>query len=299
MRKNIILGCVIAVILLLIIGTPIRYLLSCFAIVGVSMVSAEIAERNNMLGGGSPFASVIRPRTGSRPTRFSQTMMMWNDALAKLESDDDRQAVADARHKTEEYMRKIYKKITGADIYEVHFEDDPKLIPWLVHKVTYDVAGYGTNISFNLGMSVDGYDAKARIALEYHGPLHYRCASKDPSESELVELITMACNDDAKIRSAKENKTPLIVIPYTVEVNRLEDYIRSRLWDLQKNGDYSVEGRPAIPEPSKIDYMDEVKVERMKLPQNVINSRTGRSFTYGDCVRVMGKGEYFRLMRNR
>jgi len=76
-------------------------------------------------------------------------------------------------------------------------------------------------------LEIDCYCDELKLGIEYNGPQHYYYnphfhASKDA-------FYNSKYRDELKARLCAKNGVKLIVVPYTVDINDIEDYIRQRI----------------------------------------------------------------------
>lgn len=76
-------------------------------------------------------------------------------------------------------------------------------------------------------LEIDCYCEELKLGIEYNGIQHYKYtpyfhASKDA-------FYNTKYRDEMKQRLCKNNGIKLIVVPYTVKVNEIEDYLKSRI----------------------------------------------------------------------
>lgn len=112
------------------------------------------------------------------------------------------------RKKTEDKCRDIFEKITNKPF--------PTTRP-----------GFLMNPETGKNLELDGYNPELQLAFEYSGRQHYKYVSAfHSSETDLHEQVK---RDTLKAQLCKENGIHLIVIPYTVHEDVLEDYIKDKI----------------------------------------------------------------------
>lgn len=112
------------------------------------------------------------------------------------------------RSKFEDRITKIFEKITGKSF--------PTAYPsWLNYK--------------GKSLELDGYNDELKIAFEAQGPLHTKYF---PLQEEFGKYYERVQADKAKIELCEKNGVKLIIIDITIPTHLLEDYIKSRLYDI-------------------------------------------------------------------
>jgi hypothetical protein len=84
-------------------------------------------------------------------------------------------------------------------------------------------------------LEIDGYNVWLGLAFEVQGPQHTEFNNK--LDSDYKAYYKRLCNDAAKRKLAREYGVGLISVDYRVPKHLLDDYIKSRIYDLcnQKN----------------------------------------------------------------
>ena len=114
---------------------------------------------------------------------------------------------------TEEHARKLFHDITGKYFITTHS------LPWLKDPET----------SHNL--ELDGYNAELSMAFEYQGKQHYECTYLNQYNSLKLENIKR--KDKLKLKLCAENNVDLIVIPYTIDIQNMESFIRTKIEEIR------------------------------------------------------------------
>lgn len=86
------------------------------------------------------------------------------------------------------------------------------------------------NAITNSNLELDCYCDKLKIAIEYNGRQHYEYTPYFHSSRDA--FYTIKYRDEMKARLCRENNVTLIVVPYTVPVNRIEPYIQTEFLKL-------------------------------------------------------------------
>jgi hypothetical protein len=81
---------------------------------------------------------------------------------------------------------------------------------------------------FNL--ELDCYDESLKLALEYNGVQHYKFVPYFHKNKEA--FYNQKYRDDMKRRICKENNINLIEVPNTVNVDKIEGFIKDKLYEL-------------------------------------------------------------------
>lgn len=152
--------------------------------------------------------------TGSKGSYMDHTQLLWNEALNTLGIipvgyPAEHPKVSNNRESSGEMeCRRVAEMLTGKPF--------PKRRPdFLRNHVT------GANLE------IDCYCEDLKIGIEYNGKQHYQYipyfhASKDA-------FYTTKYRDEMKARLCKENGVNLIIVPYTVAVNDIEEYLKHKL----------------------------------------------------------------------
>lgn len=77
-------------------------------------------------------------------------------------------------------------------------------------------------------LELDCYNEKLKIAVEYNGRQHYEFVPFFHNNSKAV-FQNQQYRDEFKRRVSKENGIFLIEVPYTVELDQIEDFIKNAL----------------------------------------------------------------------
>jgi len=78
-------------------------------------------------------------------------------------------------------------------------------------------------------LELDGYNEKLKLAFEYQGQQHYNFSPYFHKSQE--DFAKQTYRDKRKKELCKQHDITLIEIPYNIEYNDLEDYIRMKLYD--------------------------------------------------------------------
>lgn len=76
-------------------------------------------------------------------------------------------------------------------------------------------------------LEIDCYCDELKIGIEYNGRQHYQYVPHFHSSKDA--FYTTKYRDEMKSRLCKENGVKLIVVPYTVEVKDIENYLKKLL----------------------------------------------------------------------
>lgn len=76
-------------------------------------------------------------------------------------------------------------------------------------------------------LEIDCYNSELKIAVEYNGIQHYEYKPFFHKNKEA--FLNQKYRDDMKRRICKENGITLIEVPYTVKIEDIEKFLRSRL----------------------------------------------------------------------
>lgn len=76
-------------------------------------------------------------------------------------------------------------------------------------------------------LELDCFNPGYRLAIEYNGVQHYEFPNRYHKTEE--EFLAYRARDEFKRRQCNEHGVHLIVIPYTVKLTEIPDFIRSRL----------------------------------------------------------------------
>jgi hypothetical protein len=113
--------------------------------------------------------------------------------------------------KMERKVRKIFKEIFNAKFPTSR----PK---WLINPLT------------NSQMHLDGYNWKLKLAFEYNGSQHYRFTKY--FHRNYQEFLDQQKRDIIKKELCKARKITLIVVPYTIDTEKLGDYIITEYFNI-------------------------------------------------------------------
>lgn len=81
-------------------------------------------------------------------------------------------------------------------------------------------------------LEIDAYNDKLKIGVEYNGKQHYNYT---PGwHASYKDFAKMQERDELKRKRCRENGITLIEIPYTIELNNIETYLRTELKKLGK-----------------------------------------------------------------
>jgi hypothetical protein len=97
-------------------------------------------------------------------------------------------------------------------IYNTNFQVQVRNLPWLKNPKT------GRNLELDL------YSPELKIACEYHGKQHYQVVKRFHPKGK-VDLQYQQWKDNLKYDLCNEAGVYLITVPYTVPLDRIEDFI--------------------------------------------------------------------------
>jgi len=142
----------------------------------------------------------------------------WNDSLSKpkkphkspsypkkqkIAANEDRVITRQKCSKGERECRRVLEKIFQAPF--------PTVEPWwLINPATGE------------RLEIDAYNKEIGIGLEYHGKQHYNQESFAQTDEQFA---SQNARDDVKFRLCQENDVYLIIVPYTVPLEQIEEYI--------------------------------------------------------------------------
>lgn len=105
------------------------------------------------------------------------------------------------------------------DIFESLFDTDfPKIRPDFI-----------VNTKTGKRLELDGYNEKLKLAFEYQGQQHYNFSPYFHKTQE--DFTNQVYRDKIKKEACDKKGITLIEIPYNIEYNDLEDYIKMKLFD--------------------------------------------------------------------
>ena len=113
------------------------------------------------------------------------------------------------KYTTEDYIKQLVFEITNHHFYKT------RSLSWLVDDIT------GNNLELDL------YNVYLKIAFEYQGKQHYELTFHN--DFDPIKLENIKRKDDLKIKLCKENNIKLVVIPYTIQLNKLYEYIKGMI----------------------------------------------------------------------
>ncbi len=111
--------------------------------------------------------------------------------------------------KGEEECRRAIEKLTG------------KAFPQSRPSFLYSAINGGHNLE------LDCYCPELKLAIEYNGRQHYEFNPYFHKNKEA--FLNTRYRDDMKERLCRENGVRLIVVPYTVKITKIYDYIKDKL----------------------------------------------------------------------
>ena len=145
--------------------------------------------------------------------------------------------VKSPRSKSEAHAVKTLEEITGLEF--------PTAFPsWLVDDTDKEADKKdGTNRKkSNTVLELDGYNEKAKIALEFSGPLHTKWY---PDKETYASYLKRVKRDILKMELCKKNGVSLIIIDAALPRIHMRAYLKSRLYDIgwitEKPFDYILE----------------------------------------------------------
>ena len=92
-------------------------------------------------------------------------------------------------------------------------------------------------------LHLDGYNIKLRLAFEYNGPQHYEFTR--PYHKTYQDLNSQRNRDDFKIKQCDSKNVDLIIIPYTVKIDKMQEEIKKQ---------YESKTKKKLPAMPKYDY---------------------------------------------
>jgi len=91
---------------------------------------------------------------------------------------------------------------------------------------------------------LDGYSEELKISFEYNGEQHYRRVEKFSSAKYSLSFDQMQINDKLKEAACKKYGVKLIVVPFSVKLGEMHEYILEKCKKL----------RIKIPNSNKLNY---------------------------------------------
>ena len=166
-----------------------KFLLLCFACIGVIIIAGIIQISTNNKGSWSKYF-MLEQHT-KLPFK-SQVQNKQTDSKGEIE----------CRRVLENMFRRSFKK------YRPDFLNNPV-----------------TGGSFN--MELDCYNPELKLAVEYSGKQHYEYVPYFHKNKEA--FLNQKYRDELKRRMCKDNMITLIEVPYTVKLQDIEDYLSKKL----------------------------------------------------------------------
>lgn len=151
---------------------------------------------------------------GNRGTYMNHSNLIWTEALKELNV----QPVYYYKHKKhntnsagETECRRVAEQLTGFRF--------PKARPdFLKNEIT------------NANLELDCFCSELGIGIEYNGKQHYEYVPHFHSSRDAFYNIKY--RDQIKKRLCEENGIDLIVVPYTIRIDDIEDFIRQKLYTI-------------------------------------------------------------------
>jgi transcription elongation factor Elf1 len=120
-------------------------------------------------------------------------------------------------------------------------------IPWLVNKRGH-------------AMELDGYNADLSLAFEHNGQQHYEL---DGFFHKRAETLALRLEDDyEKIRLCRENGVKLIIIPFSVRIDDIQEYVLKELAKVGVTPRNTTSFEPGILAPSRMEKLRQYAIFR-------------------------------------
>lgn len=148
--------------------------------------------------------------------RYLKNYKEWNsfDIEKKVAGTDDNQVKKSKpkiKGKYENKCREVFE-----NIFQTEF---PKIRP-----------GFLRNNKTGKNMELDGYNGDLKLAFEYQGQQHYNFSPYfHKTEEKFAEQVY---RDRLKKELCEKNEIKLVEIPFNIEYDDLEDYIKMKLHEL-------------------------------------------------------------------
>jgi len=161
--------------------------------------------------------------TGSKGTYMDHTHLLWNEALNTLGFPVDiptglptglptgghSEVISRPRESSGEMeCRRVAEMLTGRPF--------PKKRPDFLRNSVTDA-----------NLEIDCYCDELKIGIEYNGKQHYHYTPYFHSSKDA--FYTTKYRDEMKARLCKENGVNLIIVPYTVDIKDIEEYLKQKL----------------------------------------------------------------------
>jgi hypothetical protein len=154
--------------------------------------------------------------SGEKGTYVDHTPMMWtllgkkksfknNNNITRHDINDNKQPF---ESKGEAECRRIAELVTGKPF--------PKARP-----------SFMQNVVSGQNLELDCYNDELKIAIEYNGEQHYKYVPHFHSSKDA--FYNMKYRDEMKTRLCEQNGIKLVIVPYTVKLNDIENFLREAL----------------------------------------------------------------------
>jgi hypothetical protein len=149
--------------------------------------------------------------SGEKGTYVDHTPMMWtllgkkmNEKSSFKKTDNNKPFES----KGEAECRRVAELVTGKPF--------PKARP-----------SFMQNVVSGQNLELDCYNDELKIAIEYNGEQHYKYIPHFHSSKDA--FYNMKYRDEMKTRLCEQNGVKLVIVPYTVKLNDIENFLREEL----------------------------------------------------------------------
>jgi hypothetical protein len=144
--------------------------------------------------------------SGEKGTYVDHTSMMWTLLGKKKSFKTNNTKPFESKGEIE--CRRVAELVTGKPF--------PKARP-----------SFMQNVVSGQNLELDCYSDKLKIAIEYNGEQHYKYTPHFHSSKDA--FYNMKYRDEMKARLCKQNGIRLVIVPYTVKLNDIENFLREAL----------------------------------------------------------------------
>lgn len=148
--------------------------------------------------------------TGSKGTYMDHSQLLWNEVVNTLKSPfvGEKPQYSPRESSGEIECRRVAELLTGKPF--------PKQRPdFLKNSIT------------SANLEIDCYCDELKLGIEYNGEQHYRYIPYFHSSKDA--FYNTKYRDEMKERLCKENGVKLVIVPYTVSVKDIEEYLKQKL----------------------------------------------------------------------
>jgi hypothetical protein len=146
--------------------------------------------------------------SGEKGTYVDHTPMMWTLLGKKKSFKNNRRDNKPFESKGEAECRRVAELVTGKPF--------PKARP-----------SFMQNVVSGQNLELDCYNDELKIAIEYNGEQHYKYIPHFHSSKDA--FYNMKYRDEMKTRLCEQNGIKLVIVPYTVKLNDIENFLREAL----------------------------------------------------------------------